>query len=129
VRRAPVERSRRAERALALAALALAATAGFAAELGTLFHSAEERARLDRLRRGEAPSAPVASGPVRSYAPEVTGFVKRSDGRNTVWIDGRALPTANPNAAPLFDPRRVRDAAPLPDSTITVTPEPLRPSR
>ena len=129
MRRAPVERSRRAARALALAVLALGTGASFAAELGTLFHSADERARLDRLRRGEAPTAQPTTEPTRGYAPEVTGFVKRSDGRNTVWIDGRALPTANPKAAPLFDPRIVRDAAPLPDSTIIITPESRRSSR
>lgn len=133
MRRAPVERLRPAAAALALAALALVATAGFAAELATLFHTAEERARLDRLRGGEpaagATAAVMPSGPARTYAPEVTGFVKRSDGRNTVWIDGRAVPTANPRAGPLFDPRVVRDAAPLPDASITITPEKRRPSR
>jgi hypothetical protein len=50
--------------------------------------------------------------------------VKRSDGRNTVWIDGRPLATSNPKAAPLFDPRIVRDLSPpdLPPSAVKVVP-------
>ena len=96
--------------ARALAALLLclsaAASAADSAALGTLFHSAEERARLDRMRRGEAEPA---AAPAPGQASAVTGFVKRSDGRNTVWIDGRPVPVTSPRAAPLLDPRRVRD--------------------
>jgi hypothetical protein len=77
-----------------------------AADLGTLFHSSEERARLDKMRRGEPPEPPAT----KRAPPVVTGFVQRSDGRNTVWIDGRPVPVATPRAAPLFDPRVVRDA-------------------
>jgi hypothetical protein len=101
----------RADAALALAAATLVASAAFAAEpFGTLFHTPEERARLDRLRRGEASDA-AASGtatPAPAARGEVTGFVKRSDGRNTVWIDGMAVPARSPSSAPLLDPRVVR---------------------
>jgi hypothetical protein len=95
--------------ARALAALLLclsaAASAADSAALGTLFHSAEERARLDRMRRGEAePAAAPASG----QASAVTGFVKRSDGRNTVWIDGSPVSVRGNQAAEVFDPRAVR---------------------
>jgi len=96
-----------------------------AAELGRLFHTPEERDKLDRMRRGETErpaAAPVTEA--RTVEPEVTGFVKRSDGRNTVWIDGRPLATSNPKAAPLFDPRIVRDhsSPDLPPSAVKVTP-------
>ncbi len=119
-----------AERLLALF-LFLAAAPLAAAGLGTLFHSAEERDRLDRLRRGEPATPEPGAQAGRAYAPpEVTGFVKRSDGRNTVWIDGRAVATANPKDDPLFDPRLVRDNAPsLPRSAVKVTPEPRRPAK
>ena len=83
--------------------LFLAATAAGATELGSLFHSPEERARLDRLRRGDAEAPVQAEGKAR-----VTGFVRRSDGRNTVWINGQPLPVADPRAAPLMDPGSVR---------------------
>jgi hypothetical protein len=87
------------------------APAAEALDLGTLFHSAEERARLDKLRRGEPPEPAAA----RRAPPAVTGFVQRSDGRNTVWVDGRPVPVASPRAAPLFDPRVVRDMPPPPE--------------
>lgn len=111
MRRAPAER-----RALALL-LTLAAGFAGAAELGTLFNSPQERARLDRLRRGEPPvSAATAPGGPR----EVTGFVQRSDGRGTVWIDGVPVPVASPRAAPLFDPRNVRGYSDRNDDELRV---------
>jgi hypothetical protein len=101
--------------ALALLALALAAPAA-ALEFGTLFHSPKERTDLDRLRRGDPPPA---AGVARDIQPEVTGFVKRSDGRNTLWIDGRAIVTTSPRAAPLLDPREVRDGGTrFPESSV-----------
>jgi hypothetical protein len=97
----------RAERLAAFLLLACAAGMAQAVELGTLFNSAEERARLDRLRRGE----PVTVTSRSRGEPEVTGFVKRSDGRNTVWIDGVPVQVATPRAGPLLDPRSVRGYA------------------
>jgi hypothetical protein len=54
---------------------------------GTLFNSREERERLDRTRlRGGAIEDEVAAT-VEPERPVINGFVKRSDGRNTVWVD------------------------------------------
>jgi hypothetical protein len=92
-----------AARILALA-LAFATLGAAGAELGTLFHTPQERERLDRLRRGE-PDRDVSVP--RAGAPSVTGFVKRSDGRGTVWIDGTALPVS-PETARKLDPAAVR---------------------
>lgn len=91
----------RAERLFAAMLLALAATAAGGAELGTLFNTPQERERLDRLRRGEPEPAPAAEASVArpSGKPVVTGFVKRSDGRHTVWIDGTPVTVATPEAA------------------------------
>ena len=105
-------RTARAERWLAalafgawLAAPGIAAAAAApAADLGTLFTSPDERARLDRLRRGEP--VHTAAGPTGQ--PAVTGYVKRSDGKSTVWIDGVPLQVATPKAAPNLDPGAVR---------------------
>ena len=69
---------------------ACAAEPPSAADLRTLFHSAPEREKLDRARRGE-PTGEDAGEPVRRGPPKVTGFVKRSDGRDTVWLDGRPV--------------------------------------
>jgi hypothetical protein len=87
----------------------LAAFAGgvTAAELRTLFHTPEERARLDRLRRGEPVEAQTA--PRTAHVPAITGFVKRSDGRNTVWLDGTPKSVTGADSAAYTDPSKVRD--------------------
>lgn len=84
-----------------LLALATALEAVAADELGTLFTTPEERARLDRLRRGENTSAvrTAPEGIFNRHKPALTGYVQRSDGRATVWIDGRPVVVATP--APL----------------------------
>jgi hypothetical protein len=94
-------------RLAAAALLAAFASIACAEELRTLFHSPEERARLDRLRRGEPAEAPAAARAPRP--PAVTGFVKRSDGRNTVWLDGAPRPMGDAAAAPYTEPGKVRD--------------------
>lgn len=87
--------------ALCLGACGLAS----ATELGTLFNTPEERARLDRLRRGEPQER--TTGAVAG-AREVTGYVKRSDGRSTVFIDGVPVAVTNARAAPLLEPEALR---------------------
>jgi hypothetical protein len=109
---------------LLLAACAVA-TPLAAMELGTLFHTPEERARLDRLRRGEATAPAQAVVPGESRPPRVTGYVRRSDGRNTVWVDGAPLATRNDPR--VFDPRSVAPpAAPPPDGAAS-PPAPAQP--
>jgi alkylation response protein AidB-like acyl-CoA dehydrogenase len=98
----------RASRAGAAAFLALFACAAGAAELGRLFFSAEERARLDKLRRGDAVVEAAVGETAPSAAPALTGFVQRSDGRNTVWINGRPVGVVTPRSSPALDPRTVR---------------------
>lgn len=94
----------RARRWRLLAAAALATTGAHGAELGTLFFTPAERGEMDRMRRGE----PVeAAAPRERGGHVVTGFVKRTDGRGTVWIDGRPVVVADPKAARLLDPRAV----------------------
>lgn len=88
-------------RACLAAAACLACAIASAAELGTLFTTPEERDRLDRLRRGEPPVAAANQDPTR--APQVTGFVKRSDGRNTVWIDGVPVAVGRREAARVLE--------------------------
>ena len=95
----------RVSRLAAVIACAAACTCA-AAPLGTLFHTPQERERLDRLRRGEvvAPQVPGAAEPVRQR--EITGYVKRSDGRGTAFIDGVPVPV-DPKVAPLLEPDKV----------------------
>jgi hypothetical protein len=94
-------------RAKVLAATAIAIWAGAAAAappdgLGTLFTTPQERDRLERLRRGD-PETQATVDETGRPQPTVTGFVRRSDGRNTVWIDGTPLAVRR-GADPLLDP-------------------------
>ena len=97
-----------ARRALAVLLLGLATAAAADDSLGTLFLTPQERARLDALRRGDAPPATLDAPRARGHA--LTGFVQRSDGRTTVWIDGRPVSIPARRAPPL-DPRIVQDDA------------------
>ena len=109
---------------LAALALLVADPALGADSLRTLFHSAEERERLDRLRRGESVEPKAGAAAPRAPAA-VTGFVKRSDGRTTVWLDGRPVTMTGPAATPYTDPAQVRGARR--ESAIEFKPSP--PSR
>lgn len=115
-------RTVRAERLLLALVLACAALGAGAVELGTLFNSPEERARLDRLRRGEPPAR--AGG--RSGPNQVTGFVKRSDGRSTVWIDGVPMQVATPRAGALLEPESVRDYGARVDGALKIERKPAK---
>jgi hypothetical protein len=93
----------RADSAL-LACACLIAVGVHAADFGTLFHSAEERDRLDRLRRGD----PVSEAVEPQRGKEITGFVLRSDGRGgTAFVDGAPV-QVDPRDARLLDPKTVR---------------------
>jgi hypothetical protein len=97
-----------ARRALACACLLIAATSAVAEEsLGTLFLTPAERARLDGLRRGDT-AIPGAASAASQRDHALTGYVQRSDGRTTVWIDGRAV-SVPPRKAPKLEPRDVQD--------------------
>jgi hypothetical protein len=54
---------------------------------GTLFNTREQRERLDRARLRGGTIEDEAVTTVEPDRPVINGFVKRSDGRNTVWID------------------------------------------
>ena len=89
-------------RALALLALALAAAAAQAEELGRLFFTPEQRAALDARRKARLPDNPV-SGAARPVT-RVDGFVKRSDGPPTVWINGEWATESSPEAPRIVEP-------------------------
>ena len=104
-------------RAAALAALALCTGAHGAEALGTLFTTPEERAHLDQLRRGD----PVASSPAGpAHEARITGFVKRSDGRSTVWIDGLAVPIGSRDANRILETGAVRGYSDRGDDQVRI---------
>ncbi len=82
-----------------------------ARSLERLFHTADERRALDRGKSVAPPRAlprPVAPfAPVASREPRVTGFVRRTDGVDTLFIDhkrSRHLANDNPE---LLQPKAV----------------------
>ena len=57
---------------------------------GTLFFSREQREKIDRARlRGEPIDEESVFLPDRKSV--INGFVRRSDGKATVWVDGEPL--------------------------------------
>ena len=81
-----------------------------AQELGTLFHSPKEREALERMRRGETVEQAIVPQP----DPVVTGFVKRSDGKSTVFIDKRPYRARDPRMQGVLEPKIVERYEPIP---------------
>jgi len=76
--------------ALLALGLAAAAPAAHAQELGRLFLTPEQRATLDARRKARVPDKPVAADVVVSPVTRVDGYVQRSGGKSTVWVNGQA---------------------------------------
>jgi hypothetical protein len=89
-------------RAMVLLVLALAAAAAQAEELGRLFFTPEQRAALDARRRARVPDNPASV--VASPVTRVDGFVKRSAGPSTIWINGEWTTENAPEAPRLAEP-------------------------
>ena len=67
-----------------------------AQELGRLFFTPEQREALDARRRArvpDKPAAPVVASPVT----RVDGYVRRSGGPPTVWINGESVTDTVPD--------------------------------
>lgn len=82
--------------ALALVAAAGPATTARAENLGRLFFAPEQRTELDARRRARVPDKPAAAAETPAPTLRVHGLVQRSDGHQTVWIDGQP---SNPGEA------------------------------
>lgn len=80
-------------RAAALGALliALGLQGVHAQELGRLFLTPDERAALDARRAAKLPDKPAAAAVVASPVTRIDGYVQRSGGPSTVWVNGEAL--------------------------------------
>ena len=61
-----------------------------AQELGRLFFTQEQRAALDARRKARVPDKPAAAV-VASPTTRLDGFVKRSGGPSTVWVNSETL--------------------------------------
>jgi len=80
---------------------ALGAPAARAQELGRLFFTPQQRGELDARRKARVPDKPAATV-VASPTTRLDGFVKRSGGPSTVWVNGETL-TENAPEAPRID--------------------------
>jgi hypothetical protein len=89
---------------LAVACLLAVPTAG-AQELGRLFFTPEQRAALDARRRARVPDKPAAQTVV-SPTTRLDGYVQRSDGPSTVWVNGEGLLETSPEAPRIGATRR-----------------------
>jgi hypothetical protein len=69
--------------------LLLPAAAG-AQQLGRLFFTPEQRETLDARRKARLPDKPAAVA--ISPSTRLDGYVKRSHGKSTIWLDGQAVP-------------------------------------
>ena len=83
-------------RAILVLAL-LAPSVTLAQDLGRLFFTPEQREALDSRRKARVPDKPAAAMVV-SPTTRVDGFVKRSGGPSTVWVNGEALPEGSGDA-------------------------------
>lgn len=90
------------KRAIVLVALSLAAAAAEAQELGRLFFTPEQRAALDARRKARLPDNPVSI--LATPVTRVDGFVKRSAGPSTVWINGEWTAEHSPEAPRITEP-------------------------
>jgi hypothetical protein len=88
---------------LCLIAVLLVPSASVSQELGRLFFSAEQRAALDARRKARVPDKPAAVV-VASPTTKLDGYVKRSGGPSTVWVNGEPLPEGA-GEAPRIGPR------------------------
>jgi len=66
-------------------------TSAQAQELGRLFFTPEQRNTLDARRKARVPDKPAAAA-VASPTTRLDGYVRRSAGPSTVWVNGEALP-------------------------------------
>ena len=79
------------------ALLLMTAQACLGQELGRLFFTPEERAALDARRRARVPDKPAAAA-VASPTTKLDGYVTRSRGPSTVWVNGEPLPEGSADA-------------------------------
>lgn len=68
-----------------------------AQEIGRLFLTPEQRAALDARRRARVPDKPAAAPAVASPVTRVDGYVRRSGGPPTVWINGESVTDTAPD--------------------------------
>lgn len=100
-------------RVVVLAALLLLAAQASAQEFGRLFFTPEQRAALDARRKARVPDKPAAVTVV-SPTTRLGGFVKRSGGPSTVFVDGEAVTESGQPDSPRVPRRPGEDKVSIP---------------
>lgn len=95
--------------AILLLGLALGAWAAavHAQELGRLFFTPEQRAALDERRKARVPDKPAAVL-VESPSTRLDGYVKRSGGKSTLFVNGEPIPEGAATDSMVVVPDRTR---------------------
>lgn len=93
--------------------LGLVPAVAAAQELGRLFFTPQQRSALDERRRARMPDKPAAAV-VATPVTRVDGYVQRSGGPPTVWINGDPLSESAPEA-PRIDTSRT------PSGSVSIT--------
>ena len=70
----------------------------WAQEVGRLFFTPEQREALDARRRARVPDKPAPTPTAVSPTTRLDGYVRRSDGRATVWVNGDTADDSRPLA-------------------------------
>jgi hypothetical protein len=84
-----------------------------AQELGRLFFTPDQREALDARRKARVPDKPAAAAVVVSPTTRLDGYVQRSGGRSTVFINGEPMPEGSAEA-PRIDAGRGDGRIPIP---------------
>jgi hypothetical protein len=82
---------------LLLVCVLLPAKAALAEDLGRLFFTPEQRHMLDARRKARTPDRAAATVNA-SPTMRLDGYVKRSGGRSTVWVNGESVDDSAPPA-------------------------------
>jgi hypothetical protein len=77
---------------LLLCAWTIAPSSAAAEEFGRLFYTPEQRAALEARRRDRVPDKPAAAPVVVAPTTRLDGYVQRSRGNSTVWLNGAPVP-------------------------------------
>ena len=106
-------------RVLLLVAVIASIPAASAQELGRLFFTEEQRAALDARRNARTPDRPAAPAAVTSPSTRVDGYVRRSGGPSTVWVNGESLGVEGTDAPRIESGRREgRVSVPVGDAGV-----------
>lgn len=85
--------------------LALMALPAASQELGRLFFTPEQREQLDARRKARVPDKPAAAPVVASPTTRLDGYVKRSGGPSTVFINGEPVTEGSAEAPRIGESR------------------------